>query len=275
MQTIGCLLGILLVAVSSANTDEAAAKPVTVPFELLPTKHMAVQLRINGKGPYRVIFDTGAPITLLGSRAARESGVVPAGTPAPLFGMLGATGQVPIKKLQLGALVARDIPTVVMDHPAIEIMSKAFGRLDGILGFPFFARYKMTLDYQHQELTFVPSTYQPPDALKAMMTTMMTFADDRPSKNVLAPAALWGFMAQKKGTEGNGVEVVSVSSGSAAADAGLRPGDRVLSLDGRWTDTAADLYRATSYVKPESTAHVVISRQGEEIVLTVRPRSGL
>jgi membrane-associated protease RseP (regulator of RpoE activity) len=275
VQTIGCLLGILLVAVSSANTDEAAAKPVTVPFELLPTKHMAVQLRINGKGPYRVIFDTGAPITLLGSRAARESGVVPAGTPAPLFGMLGATGQVPIKKLQLGALVARDIPTVVMDHPAIEIMSKAFGRLDGILGFPFFARYKMTLDYQHQELTFVPSTYQPPDALKAMMTTMMTFADDRPSKNVLAPAALWGFMAQKKGTEGNGVEVVSVSSGSAAADAGLRPGDRVLSLDGRWTDTAADLYRATSYVKPESTAHVVISRQGEEIVLTVRPRSGL
>jgi membrane-associated protease RseP (regulator of RpoE activity) len=266
----------LLVALSSANTEDAAAKPVTVPFELLPTKHMAVQLRINGKGPYRVIFDTGAPITLLGSRAAKESGVVPAGTPAPLFGMLGATGQVPIKKLQLGALVAEDIPTMVMDHPAIEIMSKAFGRLDGILGFPFFARYKMTLDYQHRELTFAPSTYRPPDALKAMMTTMMTFADDRAAKNVLAPAALWGFMVQKKGSdEGTGVEVVSVSPGGPAAVAGLRAGDRVLSLDGRWTDSAADLYRATSYVKPESTAHIVISRQGKELRLTVRPRSGL
>jgi membrane-associated protease RseP (regulator of RpoE activity) len=276
LESIGCLLGFLLVALSSANTEDALAKPVTVPFELLPTKHMAVQLRINGKGPYRVIFDTGAPITLLSSRAAKESGVVPAGTPAPLFGMLGATGQVPIKKLQLGALVAEDIPTVVLDHPAIEIMSKAFGRLDGILGFPFFARYRMTLDYQHQELTFAPSTYRPPDALKAMMTTMMTFADDRLAKNVLAPAALWGFTVQKKRSdEGTGVEVASVSPGGPAAVAGLRAGDRVLSLDGRWTDSAADLYRATSYVKPESTAHVVISRHGKELTLNVRPRSGL
>jgi hypothetical protein len=276
VQSIGCLLGFLLVALSSVNTEDASGKPVTVPFELLPTKHIAVQLRINGKGPYRVIFDTGAPITLLGSRAAKESGVVPSGTPAPLFGMLGTTGQVPIKKLQLGALVAEDIPTVVMDHPAVEIMSKAFGRLDGILGFPFFARYKMTIDYQHQELTFAPGTYRPVDALKAMMTTMMTFADDRVAKNVLAPAALWGFMVQKKGSdEGTGVEVVSVSPGGPAAVAGLRAGDRVLSLDGRWTDSAPDLYRATSYVKPEATAHVVINRQGKELRLTIRPRSGL
>src|SRR5207302_5303192 len=37
--------------------------PATVPFELLETKHMAVKIKLNGKGPYRVIFDTGAPVT--------------------------------------------------------------------------------------------------------------------------------------------------------------------------------------------------------------------
>jgi len=242
----------------------------------LPTKHMAVQLRINGKGPYRVIFDTGAPITLLSSRAAKESGVVSESSSAPLFGMLGGTGQVPIKKLQLGELVAHDIPTMVMDHPAIDIMSKAFGRIDGILGFPFFARYKMTLDYQHRELTFAPSSFRPPDALKAMMTAVMTLGDDRPAKSVLAPAALWGFSVQKKRSdEGTGVEVISVSPGGPAAVAGLRCGDRVLSLDGRWTDSAADLYRAASYVKPGSEASVAINRQGKELVLTVQPRLGL
>jgi hypothetical protein len=271
-----CVLGILLAAGSSGRTEESAAKPVAVQFELLPTKHIAVQLRVNGKGPYRVIFDTGAPITLLGSRAAKESGVIKAGEPTPLFGMLGATGQVPIKKLQLGALTAENIPAVVMDHPAVEIMSRAFGRLDGILGFPFFARYKMTIDYQNQELTFTPSAYHPPDALKAMMTAMLAFADDKPAKNVLAPAALWGFVVGKKETDDvTGVELLSVKSGGPAAAAGLRAGDRVLSLDGRWTDSVADLYRAAGYAQPGRAARVVISRDGRELVLTVHPRSGL
>jgi hypothetical protein len=175
---------------------------------------MAVQLLINGKGPYRVIFDTGAPITLLGSRAAKESGVVTAGSSLPLFGMLGGTGQVPIKQLQLGTLVAQDIPTMVMDHPAIDIMSKAFGRIDGILGFPFFARYKMTLDYQNRELTFAPSSYRPPDALKAMMTTVMTFADNRPAKTSWHPLRSGGSLF---GSQGAMIRPASRSSPSLPA----------------------------------------------------------
>ena len=49
---------------------------------MLPTNHMLVRAKINGKGPYRLIFDLGAPITLLSNRAGEASGVVEADGPA-------------------------------------------------------------------------------------------------------------------------------------------------------------------------------------------------
>ena len=56
---------------------ELAGKPMKTPFELLKTQHMTVQVKINGKGPYRLIFDTGAPVTLINNRIAKEAGVFP------------------------------------------------------------------------------------------------------------------------------------------------------------------------------------------------------
>src|SRR5207245_1874658 len=48
--------------------EKAADKPVTVPFELLKTGHMAIMVKINGKGPYKVIFDTGAPVSQINNK---------------------------------------------------------------------------------------------------------------------------------------------------------------------------------------------------------------
>ena len=39
---------------------DAPVKAVVVPFDLLPSGHMAVMAKVNGEGPYRLIFDTGA-----------------------------------------------------------------------------------------------------------------------------------------------------------------------------------------------------------------------
>ena len=57
-----------------ADDREQQAKPVVVPFELLPSGHMTVMVKVNGKGPYRLIFDTGAPITLLNNKRGQGSG---------------------------------------------------------------------------------------------------------------------------------------------------------------------------------------------------------
>jgi S1-C subfamily serine protease len=93
---------------------------------------------------------------------------------------------------------------------------------------------------------------------------------------VLAPAAQWGLVAEKaKEDEDAGVTIKEVMPGGAAAAAGLKAGDRLLTLDGRWTDSVADLYTAAGFVKPGTAVKVVLTRDKKEMTLTVKPTAGL
>jgi len=268
-------LGLVLVVAVPLRADEAA-KPVTVPFETLPSGHMTVMVKVNGKGPYKLIFDTGAPLTLINGKLAKESGVL---KEAPRGGLLPglAAEQVKIKELDVGGLKAEGMQAVVMDHPTVKAISDAFekeaGPIYGIVGFPFFARYKMTLDYQAKTLTFTPNGYKPPDVMQALMFELMK-SDKGPL--MLAPAALWGMVATKADDdEKDGVVLKTVLPGSAAAAGGLKSGDRLLTLDGRWTDTLTDLYTAAGSAKPGKEVVVKVRRDGKELTLKVKPAAGL
>lgn len=267
-------MAIFLGGALPAPAETAASKPVTVPFDLLLTKHMVIQVKINGKGPYRVIFDTGAPVSLINSKTAREVGLLPKNASTPLFSLFGPAVQTTMKTLELATLKAHSVPVIVMDHPTVEVLSRALGPVEGIIGFPFFARYRVTLDYQAKQLTFAPSRFEPTDTLQTLMATLL--AGEKPAAKRLAPAALWGFSVDKKpDDEGAGVVIKEVLPGSAADKAGFRVGDRLLSLDGRWTDSVADCYAAAGYVQPGTEVRVVLSREGNVSELTVKPLAGL
>jgi hypothetical protein len=243
-----------------------------VPFDLLPTKHITVQVKLNGKGPYRMIFDTGAPVSILNTRTAKESGVSSKG--AGLFSLFGSLDQAKIKKVEIGGLKAENIPIIVMDHPTIELVSRTFGPIEGIVGFPLFARYRMTLDYQSREMTFTPNGYEPGDLIETL-TALLT-GDDSPKPRVVAPAGVWGFSVDKKANDDEaGVQVTKVLDNSPAARAGLRTGDRLLSLDDHWTDSVVDCYTAAEHVKPGTAARARIQRGGQELDLTLTPENGL
>jgi hypothetical protein len=257
-----------------APAADNKAKPVTVPFELIKSKHIAVKIKINGAGPYRVIFDTGAPVCLINNKIAKASGVLPKKFKPSPFAIFGIAGQFKIKSLEVGDIKAKNISTIVMDHPTVELISKVLGPIDGLIGFPFFARYKLTIDYQAKTLTFVPTEYKPSDVMLKLMESLMQRGKQR--TKVLVPAAQWGFKVYKDDEEEeSGVTVKAVLTGSAAAKAGLEVGDRLLSLDGRWTDTVAECYRAAGRVKAGTAAKVVIKRKDKELVLTVKPVVGI
>jgi hypothetical protein len=265
------LLGSL---VAAANADTAASpKAVAVPFELLKSGHMAVNVKVNGKGPYLLIFDTGAPMSLLTSRLAKEAKLL-SGKNSSFMPGFGTIGEAKIKSLEVGTQKVEDVGAIVMDHPTVEALAKGLGKkLDGIVGFPFFARFKLTLDYEKKTMTLVPNGYKPTTDVMTAMTTMMI--QGAPNK-ALAPAAQWGVLASKRPSdEADGVAVKSVVPGSAADKAGLKQGDRLLTLDGRWTDSLADLYEAAGHVKPGTTVVVRVQRDGKEIDLKVTPTRGL
>jgi predicted aspartyl protease len=249
-----------------------ADKPLTVPFELLKSRHIAVQVKINGKGPYRLIFDTGAPTNLINTKIAKESGVTKKSEKSG--GLFSMPGEKTIETLEVGEVKIEKIPVMVMDHPTVAAISEALGPIDGLIGFPFFGRFKTTIDYQKKELTLEPNGFVPKDVMQAMMNTMMK-ASEKQEPTILAPAALWGFGVDRdKDDEDAGVTVKDVLAGGPAEKGGLKTGDRVLTIDGRWTDSIADTFLATTLVKPDRTVIVVVKRDGKEIKLSVKPVKG-
>src|SRR5262245_4247681 len=162
---------------------------------------------------------------------------------------------------------------MVVDHPTFKLLAKHVGPLEGIVGFSFFAKFRVTIDYQKKELTFVPTKYRPPDVMGRMFASMFG-GSGKPA--VLAPAGVWGFTVSKKEDDSEpGVTVKGVLEGGPASAAGLRAGDRLLTLQGRWTDSVTDCYRAAGTVRPGTAAVLRLQRNGKEMELTVTVKAGL
>jgi hypothetical protein len=278
------ILSLTLLALSAAAAQEpprdgrgnkAGGGPIVVPFELLKTGHMAVEVRVNGKGPYRLIFDTGAPLNLVNNKLAKDVGLVKKDEKPGL--MMGLGGVKTMDTLELGGAKVDKVRAMVADHPTVRAFDKAMGPIEGIVGFPFFAQYKTTVDYQKKEITLVPNGYVPADVTQALMERVMAGGGGKkPAPAVIAPAAVWGFVVGKDDAdEAAGVTVKEVLDGGPAAAGGLKAGDRLLTLDGRWTDSVGDTFLAASLVRPGRAVAVVVIRDGKEVRLTVRPAAGV
>jgi S1-C subfamily serine protease len=165
---------------------------------------------------------------------------------------------------------------MVMDHPTVQAIASFTGPLDGILGFTFYARYKMSIDYEKKLMTFEPGEYVPGDVMKALMEKMMAPKSVREAPRILAPAGLFGLKVDKaKDDETAGVTVKDVMPDSAAAAAGFKAGDRLLTLDGRWTDTINDCFLAAGLVKLDTPVVAQVLRDGKKMQLKVTVRAGL
>ena len=110
--------------------------------------------------------------------------------------------------------------------------------------------------------------------MNTLMMTMMSGSKER--KVHLSPTTVWGISVGKdKEDEEDGVEVVHVYPGSSAQTAGIQQGDRLLVVDGTWTDSVEDCYRAVSQVKAGRVIEIKVKRGDKEIVLKVTPKPGL
>jgi membrane-associated protease RseP (regulator of RpoE activity) len=267
------LLGMALFAALLLSSGKVAgAQRHTAPLELLQSGHLAIQVRINGQGPYRMILDTGSPLTFISTRVARELGVLPPqqNKPAQPPG-LAIGGQAVLKTITVGDTELKDLNALILDHPIVEALGGVFGRLDGIVGFSFFAHFYTTIDYLNALVSFEPVEYQPQDMLNGMMLRLLGSSQ---KERVIAARSLWGLTVAAT-PQNDGVAVSRVYRSSAAAAAGFRPGDRIEILDDRWTDTVNDLYEAAALTVANQPVVVKVVRGKKEILLTVRPRPGI
>ncbi len=284
MQTRSCPVFfsmLMLTALLLSGGRGATAQAHSAPLELLQSGHIAVQVHVNGQGPFRLILDTGSPLTFISTRMARELSLLPpqsskSAKPAPPSGLAGLAGlsmggQVVLKSLAVGDTELKNLNALILDHPIVEALGGFVGRLDGIVGFSFFARFHTTIDYLNARVSFEPVDYTPQDIMTGMMS--MLFGGAKKTR-VIAPNTLWGLTVAAT-PQDTGVTVSQVYPSSAAAKAGFHPGDRITLLDDRWTDTLNDLYEAAALIAPTQPVVVKAVRGDKEILLTVYPRPGI
>ncbi|HWX04075.1 aspartyl protease family protein [Collimonas sp.] len=134
----------------------------TIPFELL-NNHVYAKVFINGKGPFRFIFDTGGHNILTPATAA-ALGLKPKGDAQS--GGAGentvSTGYLKVDQIQVGAMTMRDTPAFVLNFSSAK--TEGFEE-EGMIGFEVFRRFVTTFDYGAQTLTLTdPAKFSPAEA---------------------------------------------------------------------------------------------------------------
>ncbi|MBW8813056.1 MAG: aspartyl protease family protein [Caulobacterales bacterium] len=164
-----------------------AAGTVTVPFRLL-NNHIYVAAKVNGKGPYTFIVDTGGH-TLISPRLAKEAGLTSVGESATSGAgeKTETTGFAHYDEIALGDVRLTDqtgFVTNVYDK-AIEGIE-----VDGMLGFELFARFAVKIDYGAQTMTITDfARFDPKGAGTAVpfvfydhLPDVKGFVDDMPAR---------------------------------------------------------------------------------------------
>ena len=257
----------------AAKADKPGTKAV-VPFEMLPTNHMLVEARINDKGPFRLIFDLGAPITLLNNRASEAAGVVKPDAPRSfLFGM---RGEAEVAKLKVGELTAEKLPVIILDHPVLG----ARGRNRA----PHRRHHGIHVLRPLQDDDRLP---RPPDDLRADLVSGARPAQGPAGAIDWAPrlpsAGSWrlpdygecAWGSPLTGPTARGWRSRRCWTVPQPAVAGLKAGDVLGTIDGRWITSIADVYHAAAKAAPGAVVTVVITRDGKELTLTIKPADGI
>lgn len=117
----------------------------TLPFELGEHNTILVNSRINGSPPLRLLFDTGASISVLNQRSGKDSAV-----------LNGATGDIVIG------------PVTVRNSPIIPIDYSDSLKADGVLGYNVFLGREVTIDYGRREMRIGKAGSAPRDGFRSL-----------------------------------------------------------------------------------------------------------
>ena len=150
--------GALALAFAPVGAADKEKKPPTtfeVPYRLTDTKHVLVRVKLNGKGPFNFIIDTGAPALILTEAVAKKAGGKEDGS-WTTFDTLEIEGGVKIDD-------ARGLAIDPFQLKGMNALGVAGVELHGMMGFNVLARYKIEYDFTETKLKWTPVDFKVPD----------------------------------------------------------------------------------------------------------------
>ncbi len=257
--------------------QDTKVQELRIPYKITEANHIMIRCKVNDKGPFNFIVDTGAPALFLTTAVAKEIGVE-AGQDK-----WGKVGRLEVE----GGAVLKDVRVRVEDPFQLQGMASMGIKLHGIVGYNILARYKMDILLSRRYMVWTPLDYVPPDPPDAKEL----FGDQKPDmaqqkqmeQMAKLAAALMGNANQKVEPRGRlGFEVANLDGDvivsavyekSPAETAGLKKGDVILAFRGKKVSTVAGLLQMT--VAAEDEVVVKIQRGDEEKEIALKAEKGL
>jgi hypothetical protein len=289
MRSILYLLTILFIASTTAKAASAtrpSTQPVAVPFKLTETNHILIRVKINGKGPYNFIMDTGAPAMFVRVPVGKKIGL-----------KTNARGFANLDQLEIeGGAKLTHVQCLVETPYQIEGMN-AIGAsgvdLDGLLGYAILARFRLQIDLSKDHMIWTPLDFNPPPLVSgrrpANAAPEQVDQDEQRLEStggllkILGPLikpnevasqyrGLLGLeLSQKEGA----VEVLRVMGNSPAAKAGVDSGDQLVSVNNQSVKTIAEAQTAMLKVKSGQMVNITVQRDLAEIKMKIKTGEGL
>jgi serine protease Do len=273
---------------SRAARDPQIGHTFRIPYRLTDTNHFLVRVRLNGKGPFNFLVDSGAPALFIATETAKKIGLKPVNhefwTPVDRLDFEGGA--------QLTALKARvEDPFQLVGMNALGLPGAS---IDGILGFTILARFRLEIDPSKDRMAWTRLEYTPadPPVPKLKPGEEVSAPLEIQAMNAIGPVAkglaflmgkqpeeevhLRGFLGlewseQTAGAEKH-VRVERVFAGSPAARAGLQRGDLILKIDGRSIGKLFDARTALASTRPRDSVQIAIRRYSAAQALSLQLR---
>lgn len=139
-------------------TPEAGAAPGQTPFTLEGAGGAAVvvPVRLNDRGPYAFVLDTGATLTCLDQMLADELSLPEERGMLGRGATIGGSGAVSLRRLEsigIGETRATDLTACTLD---LEHIRAAGLDVRGLVGLNLLKAYTVTIDFKRNVLSLTP-----------------------------------------------------------------------------------------------------------------------
>jgi serine protease DegQ len=282
MRSLWLCAGLSLALGVPVRADEpkkADLKTYQVPYRLTKTQHILIRAKINGKGPFNFILDTGAPALFVATKAAAKAGVEPDKKGWGSFDKFEIEGGVPVPK-------AKGRIEDPFQLEGMNGLGLAGAELHGMIGYTLLARYRIEIDLTKDKMTWTELDFDPPapkgleggkgglpemDALGGIMK----FAGGLLGRKAKPEIVARGFLGLEL-TENDGkVTVKKVLDKSPAEKAGVKAGDQIAEYDGTKVANDAGLLQLAAQLTAGKAVKLTVVRDGKKQQITVNAGEGL
>jgi hypothetical protein len=271
----------MAVAVSGEDRPKPKAEPIEIPYRLTIPKHIMVRAKINNKGPFNFILDTGAPALFVATSIGEKLGL-----------KADKNGWTNFERFEIeGGLVIENAKGIVQTPFQLEGMNglgMAGAELHGMIGYNILARYRMEIDFTRDKMVWTPLDWTPELPMRAnggkgggaggleMMGSIMKVFGGMLGRKATPDYVLRPTFAMELAEEkGEVVRVQSIHTDGPAHKAGLQKGDVITKVKGRTVTDIGDVQRFMDKMKKGEKVELTVERGGAKKTITIEVGEGL